>query len=126
MNAQDLVMSLRKLLQYRIRVIVDINRKVGRNSPNGISYNCSLNKEQICRDFVFNQAGNNLRFLDVGARDGKLSYLLGISKNLSFNKKLYSTNRERFYSKYQYWGLDIEPNETDNVLVGDICSDAIA
>jgi len=61
-----------------------------------------------------------MQFIDVGARDGRLNYLLGIEKNLSFNSENYARNRKVFDSKYTYFGLDVSPEENVEVIIGDI------
>jgi SAM-dependent methyltransferase len=65
--------------------------------------------------------GDNLKFLDVGARDGELTYLLGIRRNLDIDQDFYAENRTKFDRKYTYFGLDILPSSKHKVLMGDVC-----
>jgi hypothetical protein len=46
-------------------------------------------KEQAAREHVFSLPGNNLTFLDVGARDSRLTYLLGIRRNLEVDEEMH-------------------------------------
>jgi SAM-dependent methyltransferase len=61
-----------------------------------------------------------MRFLDVGGRDGRLSYLLGNTGPLAFDTILYEENRRRFQALYDYFGVDLYPAGAA-VLAGDLC-----
>jgi hypothetical protein len=37
-------------------------------------------KEEISRRYILERPGQKMKFIDVGARDGRLDYLLGIEK----------------------------------------------
>lgn len=83
----------------------------------------NLDKEEVSRRYVLGEcalSGNNLRFLDVGGRDGKLSYLLGHYGPLRFDPVLYEHNTALFSAKYNYYGVDLVPAGA-NVLAGDLC-----
>jgi SAM-dependent methyltransferase len=86
-----------------------------------VGYDATINKEKVSRENIFSVLGNNLNFLDVGARDGRLTYLLGIDGNLNYDKTLHEKNLEEFRSKYNYYGMDINPSDASNILMGDIC-----
>ena len=105
------------------RIIIDNAKSFGDFGKTDINYSTSLLKEQCSREHIFGVPGTNLQFLDVGARDGKLEYLLGITKNLAFDKELYEKNSVKFYEKYRYFGCDIQPCETNQMLIGDICDE---
>jgi SAM-dependent methyltransferase len=107
-----------------MRLIIDREKRLGKKniSPTQIKYLFDLKKEELSRNFIFSLEGLDLKFLDVGARDGKLSYLLGNRGNLNFDEAFYNENRIKFDKKYQYYGLDLEPTEEERVLTGDICS----
>lgn len=47
--------------------------------------------------------------------------MLGITKNLEFDSQAYSENRASFRQKYEYYGMDLNPVDTVNLIVGDIC-----
>ncbi len=104
-------------------VILDAERKLGDFSLPPSDYDTSLCKENEARRFLFGIEGRGLRFLDVGGRDGKLTYLLGIHKDLAIDEVFYEENRKHFYEKYEYYGLDIAPESDPRVLGGDICSE---
>ncbi len=63
-----------------------------------------------------------MNFLDVGARDGALTYLLGIRGNFEFNEGFYQINLARFQAKYNYYGMDLAPTADERVLSGDACA----
>ena len=106
------------------RVIVDDGRRLGDFARTDVAYDTSLVKEQVAREYLFSLSGDGLTFLDVGARDGRLDYLLGIHRNLEIDEDLYRTNRSRFDVKFKYFGVDLEPARADeHVLSGDICAD---
>jgi len=109
----------------RTRVIVDRERRLGAVEGE-VAYDVTARKEEVARRFVFSIPGSNLKFLDVGARDGQLDYLLGIRENLDFDQRLYDDNIARFRSKYDYWGLDLESAAGDErVIVGDVTAETL-
>ena len=105
-----------------IRIIWDFEKKIGDFNIKKVGYNVGLQKEEISRRYILNKKGLRLKFLDVGSRNSKLEYLLGIKNNLYFDKALYDTNYKLFYSKYEYFGLDVQnPENIENVIIQDIC-----
>lgn len=108
-----------------MRLIIDRHKKLGKKltSTDVVPYKTDLKKEEISREFILNREGRNLNFLDVGGRDGSLNYLLGIKSNLDFDDKFYEKNKQIFLKKYKYFGLDLNPDPTnEQVIYGDICS----
>jgi SAM-dependent methyltransferase len=92
------------------------------------SYRTDIDKEALSRDYVLNRIaarnpGRRLRFLDVGGRDGALTYLLSATGPLGFDPSLYAANREAFSAIYDYFGVDLAP-AGPNILHGDICDRA--
>jgi SAM-dependent methyltransferase len=91
-----------------------------------VRYQVDLCKEEVSRKYILEHPGESLKFLDVGAREGKLEYLLGIKENLAFDPGEYERNAVRFHDKYSYFGLDIEPASdgpmNGAIIRGDICS----
>jgi SAM-dependent methyltransferase len=86
-------------------------------------YETGLDKEELSRRAVLDRkpaSSAKMRFLDVGGRDGKLSYLLGNTGPLQFDAIAYAANRRKFDALYDYFGVDLRP-AGDNVLVGDLC-----
>lgn len=109
----------------RTRVVIDRELRLGARRGQ-VAYDISVCKEEAARDFVFSRPGEDLTFLDVGARDGRLDYLFGIRRNLRFDPDFYQQNLERFRAKYSYWGLDINPDRpNERVIVGDVASDSL-
>jgi len=106
-----------------VRVVVERGLKLGDFSAHEVAYDVSLNKEEISREHIFALPGDGLTFLDVGARDGRLDYLLGIQKNLDFDAGMYERNLAAFRRKFRYYGVDLEPEDDEHVLVGDVCSE---
>lgn len=116
---------LRSAARRQIRVITDIAISVGSASPGPVLYRTDMDKEEISRDYVLNRVpacahGRKLRFLDVGGRDGRLSYLLGNIDPLEFDREIYAANKARFDSLYEYFGVDLSP-AGPNVLHGNLC-----
>jgi len=106
----------------RLRLIVDRALAVG-DFSRGCGYRTDLDKEHLSRKAILNREPRRdarMRFLDVGGRDGKLSYLLGNTEPLKFDAGIYAANRARFDALYEYFGVDLRP-AGDNVLVGDLC-----
>lgn len=114
---------LRPLLRKRLRFIIDYQYNLGKFNNKNQVLNVELVKEEISRKYVLDNIGHNLNFLDIGAMDGKLKYLLGIKKNLKFYENFYDKNKKLFDLKYNYYGADINPNpHSEKVLYGDICN----
>lgn len=111
-------------LRPRFRIIVDRERQLGNFDRHAIGYEASLNKDELSRKYVLGMDGSDLRFLDVGARDGDLTYLLGMKGNLHFDSEMYARNKALFRSKFDYYGMDLKPGSGSNVLHGDICNPA--
>jgi SAM-dependent methyltransferase len=106
----------------RLRLIVDRSLTVGDFSRR-CAYQTGLDKERLSRHAILGRKSGNgakMRFLDVGGRDGKLSYLLGNIGPLDFDAETYAGNRQKFDSLYDYFGVDLRP-AGENVLVGDLC-----
>jgi len=101
---------------------VDRERRLGNFETTTVGYRTDLIKEEVSRRYVFAHPGENLNFLDVGARDGELSYLLGMQKNLVFDKSFYDSNMAAFRAKYNYYGMDLHPASDERVLSGDACA----
>jgi SAM-dependent methyltransferase len=106
-----------------VSMIVDRSRALGNFAPLDVGYEVGLRKEAVAREHLFARPGRELTFLDVGARDGRLDYLLGIHENLRFDPEFYEANLRAFREKYRYFGLDLAPSDDPNVIVGDICSE---
>jgi SAM-dependent methyltransferase len=109
------------LKRSRPRLILDRGPRLGEFGRTDVGYDVSLAKEELARQYILERQGTKMRFLDIGARDGRLDYLLGIERNLSFDEGLWRANHERFTAKYEYFGLDLAPEADDRVLTGDVC-----
>lgn len=110
----------KKILKLKnLGIIFDFEKKLGDFNQPATQFNF-YNKEAVSRRYILERKG---KFLDVGARDGDLSYLLGIGSNLEKNSVLYRKNKKLFDEKFEYYGIDLNPTSKDRVLVGDICSD---
>jgi SAM-dependent methyltransferase len=107
------------------RLILDRERKLGDFERDEVAYDTSLKKEQVAREHVFAMPGTGLRFLDVGARDGRLTYLLGITENLVTDDEMYALNKRHFDEKYEYWGLDLVPEDEERVVAADVCEEGL-
>lgn len=121
---QKLIRKLRSIgPRKRGRLVLDLHLRVGDFSrPPSQAFD--LDKEELSRRYVLGTSapsGIGLRFLDVGGRDGKLSYLLGYDGPLHFNQSLYERNKSLFAKKYEYFGVDLLP-AGDRVLSGDLCA----
>jgi SAM-dependent methyltransferase len=110
-------------LKPRFRIIVDKQRMLGNFNSAEIGYRIDMNKEDISRRYILNADGLGLKFLDVGARDGALTYLLGIKGNFEFDEQFYQKNIALFHKKYSYYGMDLNPapEAKHEVLIGDAC-----
>lgn len=109
-----------------MRIVVERGLVLGDFSAREIAYDVSLAKEEVAREHIFSLPGEGLTFLDVGARDGRLDYLLGIHRNLDFDPAMYERNLAAFRRKFRYYGVDLEPTDDAQVLVGDVCSESFA
>jgi hypothetical protein len=112
------VERLKALRRSRPRLIVDRALRLGDFHRTDVGYDVSLAKEEVARHYVLEREGTGLRFLDVGARDARLDYLLGVERNLRFDEGLWKANHERFTAKYEYYGLDLAPEVKEHVLTG--------
>jgi len=101
---------------------LDGKRKLGNFRNDFVGYPTDLLKEELSRNYILGSPGTGLKFLDVGGKDGDLTYLLGIKNNLEFDAELYSRNKKQFQEKFEYFGMDLNPVEGKNLLRGDICS----
>jgi hypothetical protein len=99
------------------KIIVDTEKRLGDFTQPPTKY-AFYNKEEISRKYLLERRG---KFLDVGAQDGVLMYLLGITENLNRDAKIYSQNKKLFDQKFEYYGMDLNPSNSDKVLSGDIC-----
>lgn len=114
------------LRRRRPRLILDVGPRLGDFGQTTVGFETSLRKEEVAREHVLGrQPGQALPFLDVGARDGELKYLLGISENLKFDDALYARNKATFDSIYDYHGLDLSGPEAANVISGDVCDEGL-
>ena len=68
------------------RLIIDRERSLGNFDATEIGFRIDINKEETSRQYVLSRSGSGMAFLDVGARDGQLTYLLGIRRNLEFDR----------------------------------------
>jgi SAM-dependent methyltransferase len=113
-----------RLLRNRPRVIWDSsnNKRLGDFQNWNIAYRADIVKEELSRRYVMGVPGSGLKFLDAGGKDGTLTYLLGIRQNLEFDQAFYEENKQAFYSKFEYYGMDLRPVGNGNILAGDMCS----
>lgn len=106
-----------------LRFIPDFEIAVG-DFAAACGYRMNIDKESLSRHYILDRPeaapGARRRFLDVGGRNGRLSYLLGNVAPLQFDAAVYEKNAARFHALYEYNGLDLYP-AGPNVLVGDIC-----
>jgi len=108
-------------LKPRFRLILDKERKLGDFTAGVSGFSVDMNKEDVSRRHVLTRKGTGMSFLDVGARDGELTYLLGIRGNLSFDQQFYDQNHKDFQAKYAYYGMDLSPTTDSRVISGDAC-----
>jgi len=106
--------------------IRDGEKKLGNFSRTDVGYDVTQVKEEVARQYILGRPGTGQKFLDVGARDGQLTYLLGINGNLEYVESEYRKNKAAFAEKYQYFGLDLQPSDDPSVLTGDICTTEFA
>jgi SAM-dependent methyltransferase len=114
---------LRNLVGHR--VIVDRAPRLGR-AVTGVAYECGLVKEEVARRHLLDRRprgdGSRLEFLDLGAGEGNLDYLLDIDRNLTrLPAPAAEANRTRFNELYNYTGLELTASRPDFVGA-DICS----
>lgn len=102
-----------------MRLILDRHRRIGDFRSRAVGYDTEVRKEDLCREYVFARSG---RFLDVGAGDGNLDYLLGVESDFKPHPDA-EGNRRRFEDLYVVERLDLEPQEGSRV--GDICSERL-
>lgn len=108
-------------LKPGFRLIRDKERKLGNFSASVTGIRVDLNKEELTRRHVLERPGEDMCFLDVGARDGELTYMLGIRGNFDYDESFYKGNLARFQAKYKYFGMDLAPASDERVLSGDAC-----
>lgn len=108
-------------LRPNFQLILDKERKLGNFSASVSGIRVDLIKEEVTRRHVLERPGEDMAFLDVGARDGQLTYLLGIRRNFDYDESFYKTNLMRFQAKYKYFGMDLAPAVDERVLSGDAC-----
>ncbi len=117
------ILSKIKYHKDRFSMIFDNNIKIGQPKGQSPSYDTNLCKEEISRKYILETKGTNLNFLDAGARDGTLRYMLGTHENLKYDHVFYQSNHKQFYQKYNYYGMDLHPVNDQKVLSGDICNE---
>ena len=108
----------------RLRLIWDDNLALGDFTAPGASYRTDLDKEEVSRQHIFAQAdrlGRRARFLDVGGKDGTLTYLLGNRGPIWTDEPLRAANAQKFAESFDYFGMDLHPAGA-NIVAGDICS----
>jgi SAM-dependent methyltransferase len=117
---------LRRLIPRR--VIVDRELRLGEPHA-AVAYEHSFAKEDLARRFILDREPSGkapMRFLDLGAGEGTLDYLLAIDRNLSrLPEETVQGHRRRFDELYEYVGLELDPM-TDGFLAADICSEQFA
>lgn len=111
----------------RRKFLIDDAVAVGSSAALPVGYRADIDKESLCREYILGHGKlpqpRKLRFLDVGGRDGELSYLLGNIGPLNFDAAAYQANKRSFDDMYEYFGVDLHPSGS-NVLHGDICDPA--
>ena len=116
-------------LPFRIpsRIIIDRERRLGTSRGANVAYEYGLAKEAIARRLILERPpgdSTRLQFLDIGAGEGGLEYLLSVDRNLTFlPAAAAAANREAFDALYEYTGLELETQRT-GFIAADICSDA--
>lgn len=120
MLSKILNLTKKILRKFKFKILIDNEKQIGNFKHGLANYRTDIKKEEVSRKYILEKPGKKLNFLDVGARDGKLDYLLGIESNLKFNREMYEKNHEIFKSKYHYYGLDLSSKE-NSVIQGDIC-----
>lgn len=116
--------SFSKKFFPKFSLILDKERKLGDFDAELTGYRADLNKEDVSRHHVLSRPGEGMTFLDVGARDGELTYLLGIRGKLEFDQAFYDANLKDFRKKYTYYGMDLAPASDSRVISGDACDPA--
>jgi SAM-dependent methyltransferase len=114
---------LRSLLPTRI--IVDRERRFGSTAGKTVAYEYGLAKEEVARRLILERRSGDatrMRFLDIGAGEGGLEYLLSIDRNLTFlPAATAAANRQAFDELYEYNGLELETQHA-GFIGADICS----
>lgn len=113
---------------WRPRLLLDSAIAVGKPGAARASYPVDLDKEALSRRYILDEMparfpGSKLRFLDVGGRDGELTYLLGGVGPLQSSAQVREINKRKFDALYDYYCVDLIPAGA-NVLHGDICDSA--
>lgn len=113
---------------WRPRLVLDSTIAVGVPGDVRAGYPVDLDKEAISRRYILESVparfpGSKLRFLDVGGRDGELTYLLGGVGPLEGNPQFRDINKRKFEALYDYFCVDLIP-AGPNVLHGDMCDPA--
>lgn len=118
---RQLLARFRRLKSFRL--VFDSAIRIGASSG-AVKYPVDINKEELSRKYIFDvvpaRAAGRLRFLDVGGRDGELTYLLGGVSPLSFDPAVQAANKKKFDAIYDYFGVDLHP-AGPNILHGDVC-----
>ena len=116
-------------LPFRIptRIIVDQERRLGGSPGTSVAYEYGLAKEQLARTLILERRSDDaarMRFLDIGAGDGGLEYLLSVERNLTVPPAAaVAANRQAFDARYEYTGLELE-TQRPGFIAADICSEA--
>jgi SAM-dependent methyltransferase len=110
-----------EIFKIRSNLIIDRERMLGNFDLKPSGCRTDLNKEEVSRRHILDREGRELTFLDVGARDGELTYLLGIRGNFEFDPGFYQKNLSEFQAKYSYFGMDLSPSKDTKVISGDAC-----
>lgn len=106
------------------RFILDRHKRLGDFENTVVELDVAINKEKLAREIIFDPKTPSGIFFEVGGRDGRLDYLLGMRGNLDFDKDLYQKSREQFDTKFKYLGNDLAPNPGADLIVGDLCSES--
>jgi SAM-dependent methyltransferase len=85
-------------------------RKLGNHSLSTPTYEVGLGKEEVSRKALEGRSG---KFLEVGAGDRELRYLLGIRENLDIDDAFYQRSRKWFDERFSYTGIDVEHDICD-------------
>lgn len=94
------------------------HRRLGNHALSTPSYDVSLNKEEVARRALDGRSG---RFLEIGAGDKELRYLLGVRENLDVDEAFYLANRKWFAERFEYLPTDL--SGAGGALPLDICAD---
>jgi SAM-dependent methyltransferase len=105
------------------RVIIDRHQQLNTHVAVPPAIDHAINKEQCSRDILFDPHTPSGHFVEIGSGDGRLVYLLGIRGNFAFDEKLYVESKATFDRKFNYVGIDLEPDPEHSILGGDVCRD---